>query len=94
MNAYIQPNPDDVEDSIFGTAVTHNAPLPPTIEGADTIYEPLDSPVVSANHVHEWTEVDEGHPDGHMTAQCSGCGYGITYYPSVHGVQDGKLVNK
>ena len=50
--------------------------------------------VASGEHIHEWVESDESHPDGHLTAFCAACSSGITYYPDVHRVKDGTLTNQ
>lgn len=69
----------------------------PTSPHKDTDSEPPHSkrfhPDSRGGHIHDWEETDEGHPDGHMTAICSDCGSGITYYPTVHSVVDGKLIS-
>ena len=92
MSNYIPKNPDELDDSIFPSTLPQNPPLPPVAEGVDTVYPPVMAQS-QVDHVHHWVETDEGHPDGQLTALCS-CGYGITYYPQVHGVLEGKLINK
>ena len=64
---------------------THSAPA---------ALEPAQSELraASGEHIHEWVESDEGHPDGQLTAICH-CGHGITYYPGVHRIEYGKIVN-
>jgi hypothetical protein len=55
-------------------------------EGADTVY--------STGHIHEWIESDEGRDDGMLTAICPHCGSGMHYHAHVHGVENGKFVNR
>jgi len=96
MNQYVSPNPDDINDSIFGSStMPQESPLSSTSEGEDIVYRPsAPAAVREASHAHYWIEVDEGHPDGHLTSFCAECGHGITYYPTTHGIEDGKLINR
>lgn len=78
-------NPDEPKSPLSPTKPEDKANE--TVVAPPTVYS-------TGGHVHQWAESDEGHPDGHMTAICSVCGSGITYYPEVHGVLEGKLINK
>ena len=88
MSDYIKPNLDDLDEN----GIPHKSPLPPTSDVFESHLNRSDSHSIHGEHVHHWVESDEGHPDGQVTAICH-CGYGITYYPGVHKIEYGKIVN-